>query len=141
MNDKPPDLINQPDERELIHLPPEFVVAEGDIHVLGDDDYVAGTSLWKDAWRRLLRNRLAVFGLIIVTIVAITSIIGPSIIKAATGYTYDFIPRDVLLIKSIPPFRAANGSFSWAHPMGTDNSGRDVLARVLLGGRISGRAC
>src|SRR6185436_1605623 len=27
--------------------------------------------------------------------------------------------------------------FSWAHPMGTDNAGRDILARVLLGGRIS----
>src|SRR5204863_9035272 len=44
---------------------------------------------------------------------------------------------DVNLIKSIPPFRSAAGSFSFIHPMGTDNSGRDLLARVLLGGRIS----
>ena len=38
---------------------------------------------------------------------------------------------------SLPPFTAPDGSFSWTHPMGTDNAGRDILARVLLGGRIS----
>jgi oligopeptide transport system permease protein len=122
---------------DLIHTPLEFAVAQDDVHAFEDDEYIAGTSLWRDAWRRLLRNKLAVFGLIVVILIAITSLLGPPIIKAATGYTYDFIPRDVLLIKSIPPFKAADGSFSWAHPMGTDNSGRDMLARVLLGGRIS----
>ena len=122
---------------DLIHTPLEFAVAEDDVHVVDDGEHIAGTSLSRDAWRRLLRNKLAVFGLIVVALVAIASLAGPPIIKAATGYTYDFIPRDVSLIKSIPPFKAADGSFSWAHPMGTDNSGRDVLARVLLGGRIS----
>ena len=124
-------------EDDLIHTPPEFAVAEGDVHVIEDAGYVTGTSLWRDAWRRLLKNRLAVFGLIVVMIISIAALIGPAIIKAATGYTYDFIPREVALIKSIAPFKGADGSFSWAHPMGTDNSGRDVLARVLLGGRIS----
>ncbi len=137
MREKPPDFISKQDDRDLVHVPPEFAIAEGDVHVMAEDDFVVGSSLWKDAWRRLLKNRLAVFGLIVVIVIAITSLIGPPIIKAATGYTYDLIPRDVLLIKSIPPFRSAEGSFSWAHPMGTDNSGRDVLARVLLGGRIS----
>jgi oligopeptide transport system permease protein len=37
----------------------------------------------------------------------------------------------------MPPLTAPDGSFSWTHPMGTDNAGRDILARVLLGGRIS----
>src|SRR6266699_2441880 len=137
MREKPPDFISKQDDRDLVHVPPEFAIAEGDVQVMAEDDFVVGSSLWKDAWRRLLKNRLAVFGLIVVIVIAITSLIGPPIIKAATGYTYDLIPRDVLLIKSIPPFRSAEGSFSWAHPMGTDNSGRDVLARVLLGGRIS----
>jgi oligopeptide transport system permease protein len=40
-------------------------------------------------------------------------------------------------MNSLPPFTAPDGSFSWTHPMGTDDAGRDILARVLLGGRIS----
>jgi oligopeptide transport system permease protein len=39
--------------------------------------------------------------------------------------------------QSYPPFTAPDGGFSWAHPMGTDAAGRDMLARVLQGGRIS----
>jgi len=126
-----------PSDEALIHVPPEFAVAEGDVHVFPEDEHISGTSLWKDAWRRLLKNKLAVFGLVVVVITALISLIGPPLIKAGTGFTYDYIPSDVNLIKSIPPFRSADGSFSWIHPMGTDNSGRDLLARVLLGGRIS----
>jgi oligopeptide transport system permease protein len=98
---------------------------------------IVGTSLWKDAWRRLLRNRLAVTGLIIVSIVIVASAVGPIVIEKTTGYTYDYIPSDIDLIRALPPFTAPDGSFSWTHPMGTDNAGRDILARVLLGGRIS----
>jgi oligopeptide transport system permease protein len=130
------DSANSPEDT-LIHVPPEFAVAEGDVHVIEEDEHVAGTSLGKDAWRRLLKNKLAVFGLVVVILISLFSLLGPPIIKAATGFTYDYIPQDVTLIKSIPPFKSADGSFSWAHPMGTDNSGRDLLARVLLGGRIS----
>lgn len=137
MKEEPPDFIKHRDDRDLIHVPLEFAVADGDVHVLEEDEYVVGTSLWKDAWRRLLKNKLAVFGLIVVGLITVISLLGPPIIKAATGFTYDYIPQDVTLIKSIPPFKSAGGSFSWAHPMGTDNSGRDLLARVLLGGRIS----
>ena len=124
-------------ERPVIHTAPEFAIAETDVHVVATDEFVVGTSLWTDAWRRLLKNKLAVFGLIVVAIIAVAALVGPPIIKAATGYTYDFIPREVGLIKSMAPFTKADGSFSWAHPMGTDNAGRDLLARVLLGGRIS----
>src|SRR5207253_7313141 len=44
---------------------------------------------------------------------------------------------DTRLNKSFPPFRSPEGGFSWTHPMGTDNAGRDILARVLSGGQIS----
>ena len=101
------------------------------------DAPVAGTSLWKDAYKRLRRNRLAVVGFIVVTAVVVASLAGPLIIESATGYTYDYIPRDATLIQSLPPFTAPDGSFAWTHPMGTDDAGRDILARVLLGGRIS----
>ena len=98
---------------------------------------ISGTSLWKNAWRRLLRNRLAVFGMVMVGLIVAISLAGPPIIRATTGYTYDYIPPESALVGSFPPFRAPDGSFSLAHPMGTDSSGRDILARVLLGGRIS----
>jgi len=92
-------------------------------------EVVKGASLWKDAWKRLLKNKLAVFGLVVVALMTVAVIIGPAIIKWTTGYTYDFIPPDGDYIKSFPP--------SLQHPMGTDDQGRDILARVLQGGRIS----
>jgi oligopeptide transport system permease protein len=98
---------------------------------------VVGTSLWKDAWKRLRRNRLAVIGMVVVSFVIAASAIGPPIIRILTGYTYDYIPSDPKLLKSLPPLTAPDGSLSWTHPMGTDDAGRDILARVLLGGRIS----
>ena len=98
---------------------------------------VIGTSLWKDAWKRLKRNRLAVMGMAVVSFVILASALGPPIIRGLTGYTYDYIPSDPKLLVSLPPFTAPDGSFSWTHPMGTDDAGRDILARVLLGGRIS----
>ena len=123
---------------DIIHTAPELAVGEGDVRSAEvETEAIAGTSLWKDAWRRLRRNRLAVFGMTVVLAIACASLVGPPIIEALTGYTYDFIPRDAKLLKSHPPFTDADGSFSWTHPMGTDTAGRDILARVLIGGRIS----
>jgi oligopeptide transport system permease protein len=96
---------------------------------LSTPEIIAGHSLFHQAMRRLVRNRLAVFGMLVVVIIALAAIIGPALIFRATGYTYDYIPADSSLVKSFAP--------SWMHPMGTDNEGRDMLARVLLGGRIS----
>jgi len=129
----------QRDNRQIeeIHVGPEDAVAERDVSELVTGEIVAGSSLWRDAWRRLLRNKLAVFGMFVVLVLAIASVIGPAIIKRATGYTYESIPQDTALLKSFPPFRAPDGRFSWIHPMGTDNAGRDILARVLSGGQIS----
>jgi oligopeptide transport system permease protein len=85
----------------------------------------------------LRRNRLALFGMVVVAIIVAISLIGPPLIARTTGYTYDYIPTDRSLIRAFPPFTGPDGSFSWTHPMGTDIAGRDLLARVLLGGRIS----
>ncbi len=100
-------------------------------------DAAGGTSLWRDAWRRLKRNRLAMFGLWVVTTMVVGCLLGPPIIARTTGYTYDYIPTDLSLIKAMAPFTGPDGGFSWTHPMGTDTAGRDLLARVLIGGRIS----
>lgn len=112
-----------------------MAIAEADVEA---GEFVRGSSLWRDAWRRLLKNKLAVFGLIVVVIVTIASVLGPTIIKNTFGFTPDYIPsHDVKLSRSYPPFTGPNGEFSWLHPMGTDNAGRDQLARVLQGGQIS----
>ncbi len=136
MEDKKPSLGTPTDPGDL-HIGPEYAFAEKDVREVISGEVVAGTSLWRDAWRRLLRNKLAVFGMIVVILILIASLIGPSVIKRVTGYAYDFIPKDERLNKSFPPFRSAEGKFSWTHPMGTDNAGRDMLARVLSGGQIS----
>ncbi len=88
-----------------------------------------GTSLWADARKRLLKNKLAVFGLVVVIVMSVAVIVGPPIIERTTGFAYDTQPTDRALVKSFPP--------SMKHPMGTDDLGRDILARVLQGGRIS----
>ena len=120
-----------------IKIGPEEAIAE-DLHAEEPGEFVRGTSLWRDAWRRLLKNKLAVFGLVVVVLITIFSIIGPTLIKRVFGFTPDYIPtNDITLVRSFPPFTAADGKFSWAHPMGTDNAGRDQLARVLQGGQIS----
>jgi oligopeptide transport system permease protein len=128
---------DQPVGDAELHFGPEYAVAERDAGEVISGEIVAGSSLWRDAWRRLFRNKIAVCGMIVVILLTISSVIGPTIIKRATGYTYDSIPKDASLLKSFAPFRGPNGKFSWAHPMGTDNAGRDILARVLSGGQIS----
>lgn len=90
---------------------------------------ISGTSLWSDAWKRLLKNKLAVLGMIILAAMLVAVIIGPQILYLTAGYTADAIPSEGSLITSFPP--------SWQHPFGTDEAGRDLLARVLQGGRIS----
>ena len=127
-----------PEHEDLVHIGPEMAAAEADMHPDEVGTFVRGTSLWRDAWRRLLKNKLAVFGLVVVILVTVSSIIGPTVIKSVFGFTPDFIPtHDVNLTRSFPPFQGPDGKFSWSHPMGTDNSGRDQLARVLQGGQIS----
>lgn len=90
---------------------------------------IKGTSLGRDAWRRLLKNKLSVFGLIVLALMVLAVILGPPIIRWTTGLTADYIPSNGDLIKSFPPSRE--------HWMGTDEAGRDLFARVLQGGRIS----
>src|SRR4029078_3516832 len=75
--------------------------------------------------------------MVVVILVGVASLVGPEIIKRVNGFGPDYIPSDSSLIKSFAPFKAPDGSFSWKHPMGTDNQGRDIMARVLQGGQIS----
>lgn len=91
--------------------------------------YLEGTSLWRDAWKRLKKNKLAMVGGVVTLIIIFASLLGPYIVKAYNGFDYSTIPAQRELIEARPP--------SLLHPMGTDPQGRDILARVLYGGRIS----
>jgi len=81
-----------------------------------------GRSLWQDAWARMRRNRMAVFGAIALLVIAAASLLGPLVLA------YGFEEQN-LLLGAAPP--------SAAHPLGTDKLGRDQLARILYGGRVS----
>jgi peptide/nickel transport system permease protein len=78
-------------------------------------------SLLGDTWRRFRHHRLAVLGAVIyLTLIAVT-IVGPFVWKTSIN-DIDF---------------TVSNQFSAKHPLGTDDLGRDTLARVLYGGRIS----
>ncbi len=81
-----------------------------------------GTSLWQDAWLRLSRNRLALFGLAVLVLFILIATLTPWI--APYSYT-----QHNLDLGATPP--------SAAHWLGTDIFGRDMLTQVMYGGRIS----
>lgn len=79
-------------------------------------------SLWKDVWRRLRRNKLAVVAMALLAIIVLSAVFSEQLTK------YDYAKQDPYAILEFP---------SWEHPFGTDNFGRDLLARVLKGGQTS----
>ncbi|WP_424933423.1 ABC transporter permease [Amaricoccus macauensis] len=79
-------------------------------------------SLWSDVWYQFRHHRGAMLGMIIFLVIVFAVIFGPAIHNVDPNYI------DV---------RARNAAPSLAHPMGTDNIGRDLFAQVLQGGRVS----
>ena len=90
--------------------------------LIDDLEFDKGASLWQDAFRRLRRNRLALFGAAVLSFAILLAAITPLI----APYTYD---AQDLELSAAPP--------SSAHWLGTDYLGRDLLTRILYGGRIS----
>lgn len=78
--------------------------------------------LWRDAWRRYCRHRLAMAGSMVLLILMAATLFGPLI------YTTSIDEIDFTVKLEGPSLR---------HPFGTDDLGQDLLARVLYGGRIS----
>ena len=85
--------------------------------------YSQGQSLWQDALLRLRHNRAAVAAGVFLLLMALACFVLPLFPCIAHPNVTDLE-------------HIAAGS-SWAHPLGTDHLGRDMLARVLYGGRIS----
>ncbi len=79
-------------------------------------------SVWKIAWKRLVKNRLALVGLSIVLIIIFIAIFA--------NYIAPYDPLKVDLSKYLlPPSRD--------HLLGTDEFGRDILSRIIFGARVS----
>ncbi len=103
-----------------------------DTRTLGGDAVVARRSegVWRDAFGRLRKNRLAVVGLVIVIILAIIAILGP-ILAPWPFYVQDQAAVLANGARPLPPFQ------DMSHVLGTDDLGRDLLSRLMDGARIS----
>ena len=86
------------------------------------DDAEKGSSLWHDAWLRLRKNKLALFGGSVLLFMVIVALLTPWI----APYSYEAQNLDL-----------GASSPSAAHWLGTDIFGRDVLTQIMYGGRIS----
>ena len=87
-----------------------------------DEPIEKGNSLWHDAWLRLRKNKLAVFGMCALSVITVLCVAGPWI----SSYGYE---QQDLSNTFAPP-----GAKHW---LGTDQLGRDLLVRLLYGGRVS----
>ncbi|MFW5789442.1 MAG: ABC transporter permease [Spirochaetota bacterium] len=94
--------------------------------ILSDEDRLSivrpSISYWRDAWRRLRRNPVAMTGLVLVVLITLIAILAPWLTP------YDYFTQDLT---------SANEAPSGDHWFGIDALGRDVLTRVLYGSRIS----
>jgi peptide/nickel transport system permease protein len=80
-------------------------------------------SLWGDAFRRLIRNRLSLVGLVIFIVMIACAVAGPVLAP------YPYQEQDLLHVAEGP---------SRAHLFGTDDLGRDMFSRILWGARTAG---
>jgi len=87
-----------------------------------DVEQMETVSPWRDAWRRLRKNRFAMAGMIIILFFLILALIAPLL----TSYSYY---EQNLANRLLPP--------SGEHWMGTDDLGRDILTRIAYGARVS----
>ncbi|NLU16151.1 MAG: oligopeptide ABC transporter permease OppC [Serratia liquefaciens] len=85
---------------------------------------VEGRSLWQDARRRFVHNRAARSSLFVLALITLFVIVAPWL----SQFAYD--DTDWAMMSAAP-------SLESAHYFGTDSSGRDLLVRVAIGGRIS----
>jgi len=89
---------------------------------LGFESAEEGSSLWHDAWLRLRKNKLAIFGGSVLLFMIVVALLTPWI----APYSYEVQNLD---LGATPP--------SAEHWLGTDIFGRDVLTQIMYGGRIS----
>ncbi|MGI9357396.1 MAG: ABC transporter permease [Rhizobiaceae bacterium] len=96
-------------------------------------------SQWADVWSQFKKHRGALIGAIIFGAILLAVIIGPAIYPI--DGTYVPTGRDFIKLKDTRPIYSvlwdSGAKVNWMHPLGTDQLGRDQLARLMLGGRVS----
>ena len=85
-------------------------------------------SQWADVWSQFKSHKGAMLGLIVLALIVAFVVIGPWLWRIDPKYVN---PDAVQMIKT------RNKPPSWDHPLGTDQLGRDMLARMMAGGRVS----
>jgi oligopeptide transport system permease protein len=109
-------------QRPDVTLPVE-TTATGHVSILGGAASQKHRTLWRDAFRRLIQNRLALAGGIVVLLIALVAIFAPVI----APYPYD--QPDFTAINAFPR--------TPGHILGTDEVGRDFLSRLIYGAQVS----
>ncbi|MEN9719446.1 MAG: Glutathione transport system permease protein GsiD, partial [Pseudomonadota bacterium] len=91
---------------------------EGKLPAVASSNHSPG----REAWRRFKRHKLAVVCSVVLGFIVLAVLLGPWVWR---------VPINEI------DFNARMQGPSWAHPLGTDDLGQDLLARMLYGGRIS----
>ena len=98
------------------------------------EESTVSRSRWTRSWERFKRNRTALAGLAIIAVMLFMTIFArPIAIEGITVQPFSLAPFD----PTNSNFGALNEAPSLAHPFGTDWSGKDILSRVMYGGRYS----
>ena len=90
---------------------------------IANEEVYTGRSIAQETWRRLKKNKGAMFGIAFLLLLVLATIVASFI------FDYD---KDIIAMtkdRFLPP--------SWEHPFGTDNMGRDIFKRVLYGAKYS----
>jgi oligopeptide transport system permease protein len=99
---------------------------------------IAQAGLWRDAWRRYVRNRGAVVAAVVFVVIVLYCFVVPGFPIPLIGVD---VPGAWTATQDIDPnlveFSDANQGPSLAHPFGTDQFGRDLFARNAEGGQVS----
>ena len=95
---------------------------------------LAGTSQWKDIWRQFRTHKGAVIGASFLVFITLFCILGPWIWRVDPG---DLDVRNKDLRPIYHALWDSGAKVAWAHPLGSDNLGRDLLASLIAGGRVS----
>jgi len=94
--------------------------------IVAPAEHFTPPNFFSQAWKRLRSNRASVASALILLVIALLAVVGPSLVFGYNGCTYQ---SQNLAVRLASP--------SLFHPLGTDLLGRDLLARLLFGCRLS----